>query len=589
MSGMTLRQEKRKYSTTLSSAHSHSSSHSSHLSFVAVSRSGSRIAGFEHTRNEIYLWNRGEGTANWGFGSRSPSPVSGGSCPSNVLLRCQANIVSLAFSYDSERLLGCCRSGEITVWNVGKVWRRLLLDKVDLMYHYLTLILNDIFLLQNVSKSSIVDLKEKFAVTFADEANEESVRVLTIDTKGFLRLFTGLAGDEDHQFSLDLRRHLSTYHETADTSSKSLMPVSPLRLNITSCDIAPSGEILMGTNAAEVFYYHAAVGGVNGEQPQRLLRQIHGVEEALPEIVNHVHFIPGTSTHFISISDTIISFFAHKPTTTTSTRTSSFKKQDIPLHMLIDLLNREAGITLDNNNNQQQSNATAKIDSFQFVPSLSWLVFWSNVGHLFVFNYADSSFVFKTYLNNTRITCIDFNAPSKTNTDDRQVMVVATSSKFIYTFRITHSTSDVKLEVGPTLSSKVIPRSCRVAPDRTFIVVGDDNGGLSRRSTNVRPIGTEVWRVVNAHFSWVHDLVISPCQRFILSASESVKLWSAVNGTLLQAFMTNGRVFRLLARFPLADNHNQNLDAQKLSNGGPKVTVVTVTDASTLYILRTLP
>lgn len=121
MSGVKLTQEKRKYSTTLSSAHSQSSSHSSHISFVAVSRSGNRIAGFEHTRNEIYLWNRGDEAANWGFGSRSPSPVSGGCCPSNVLLRCQANIVALAFSNDSERLLGCCRSGEVTVWNVGTV------------------------------------------------------------------------------------------------------------------------------------------------------------------------------------------------------------------------------------------------------------------------------------------------------------------------------------------------------------------------------------------------------------------------------------------------------------------------------------
>lgn len=441
-------------------------------------------------------------------------------------------------------------------------------------------------MLQNVSKSSIVDLKDKFAVTFADKTNDESVCVLTIDTKGFLRLFTGLAGDEDRQFSLDMRHHLSTYHETVRTTSKNLMPVSPLRLNITCCDIAPSGDILMGTNAAEVFYYKNETSSVNGETTRRLLRQIHGVE-ASPEIVNHVHFVPGTSTHFISISDTIISFFAYEPPQTSTTNSPSFIKRNISLHMLIEHLNQKAGALLDNNNNQ----TNAKIEFFQFVPSLSWLVFWSNFGHFFVFNYADNYFVYETYLNNALITCVDFSAASKTTVDNlrRQVMVVATSSKLIYTFRITESSSDgVQVTEGPILLSKVIPRSCRVAPDKTFIVVGDDTGGLCRRSTNTRPMGAEVWRVVNAHSAWVNDLLISPCQRFIISASESVKLWNALDGSLLQAFMTHGSVSRLLARFPFENNNNQNVN-NEFRGRTPKVTVVTVTDASTLYILRTLP
>lgn len=567
--GINLTEEKRKYSTTLSSQHSHSS-HSSHLSFVAVSRQGHRIAGFEHTRNEIYLWNRGDGTANWGFGSRSPSPVSGGCCPSSVLLRCQPNIVSLAFSSDSERLLGCCRSGEVTVWNVGK----------------------------NVTKSSIVDLKNKFAVAFADKEKDDSVRVLTIDTKGFLRLFSGLEGDEDRQFSQDLRAHLSAFTDVAGSEAGKLMPVSPLRLNITCCDIALTGEVVFGTNAGEVFYYRTA-GDDKNNSNSRLLREMHGSDKANPEIVNHVHFRPGTSTHLISISDRCISFMGFlssspSPSTVKGDTSSGHKpfkalveKNNISLDLLLRSMNKEAKQELFRLGDDQ-----IKLDECRFVAERSWLLFWTTTGHLWVFDYTASAIIYSTYLNNARITSIDLSSVNRET--GQQVMVVATSSKSIYPFRIRadNQTEAEPIKENPVLASKVLPRSIRVAPDRTFIIVGDDGGGLARR------IGSVEWQVPNAHTGWVHDLVISPDQRFLLSASESVKLWSAFDGTLLQSFMTHGSVNRLVTRFPSSPlpllDRNQNPISRAGgggggdSSGGPKVTVVTVTDASELYILRTL-
>ena len=108
--------EKRKYSL---SSHQSGTGTSNHLSFVVVSKSGHRIAVFEHTRNEIYFWNRGDTAACWGFGSRSSSPI--GSNFYNTSLRCHSNIVNLSFTDDEERLIACCRSGDITIWDIGKV------------------------------------------------------------------------------------------------------------------------------------------------------------------------------------------------------------------------------------------------------------------------------------------------------------------------------------------------------------------------------------------------------------------------------------------------------------------------------------
>lgn len=451
-------------------------------------------------------------------------------------------------------------------------------------------------LLQNVQKTSIVDLKKHFSVCFSDSSNDDSVSILTIDTKGFLRLFTGLEGDEDRDFSLKLRQQLAAEREI-NGKLGSLHPIpTPLRLDITSCSLASNSEIIFGTNAGDVFYYAHST----------LTRLLHGLEKTgtVPktETVHDCEFLPcpSSGTSFFSLSDSCISFFTKRNLDLNQNETLSFAKSCLLLSDLIieQNINAENPIPF--------SLEGISLDSFKILSDLSWIVFWSNAGNLFVYSSVTKEIVFSDYLNNTRITSVDVSA-ADTSDQRRRILIVSTTDKSILIYRITRNSITGVNQMAPGRSfplNPTIPRSTRISPDKSFLIIGDDAGGLMCRSTDRAPLGAILWHRPDAHSSWIHDLGISPDQRYLLSASESVKLWSAIDGALLQSFMTHGTVCRLLTRFPTAHNsstkevdsqkkarHDANMNPQIANSHsvstGPKVTVVTVTDASTLYILRT--
>src|SRR5690606_5004013 len=73
-----------------------------YVSLCAVSASGKRIAGFETTRSEIFLWNRNS--------------------PSNFFfVRSLATIVALNFSQDEKYLFALNERAEITLWELNEV------------------------------------------------------------------------------------------------------------------------------------------------------------------------------------------------------------------------------------------------------------------------------------------------------------------------------------------------------------------------------------------------------------------------------------------------------------------------------------
>ena len=413
------------------------------------------------------------------------------------------------------------------------------------------------------------------------------MNILTIDTKGFLRLFSGLAGNEDKNFSINLRQCLSEYHGNISANINK----DSINLDITCCDISTNGEVIFGTSSGDIFYFDQ-----NVNHKFFLKREQHGSKE-MAELVFDCEFITKDSKDmtvpmmFITLSKNWLCIFI-KELISFETK---FEKKFFLLNNLIDYFRNEHDYI-----DIISGGSTPCFESFRLLHRLFWIVFWSDSGHLFVFNYRECQIIHKEYFGNTNINSVDFSAEDKFRSDSRSAMIVSTCEKEIHIFKIQRSSQNeekfIIAESSRILSLPTIPRTVRIAQDMSFLIVGDDNGGLTCKSTNIRPLGKIVWQQKNAHSNWVLDLTISNDQRFILSSSESVKLWNASDGTLLQTFITLGNVCRLFVFFPSFNNggkqilDNNSLKSIKSNNdkSKPVIIMVTVTDASTLYILRTI-
>lgn len=507
-----------KYSTSFSNVRHRTC----HFSLVAVSHTGTRLAGFEHTKNEIFLWNRAKNNSKSHLG-RSES------ISFNTSVRFHSSIVSLCFSRDEERLLACCRSGEVTVWDIGK----------------------------NLNRTSMVELTKNFSANIS----ESSVTILAIDTKGFLRLFNGFQGDEDKTFSHKLRKKLQILFDNNDQCPDIEMP----SLDITCCSLFEANQFIFGTNCGKLFHYDLKSTNLlhyNQEQ-----HSTSNNEEYFDcEFIDSCTFIAATrqSISIFKIDEQLKSINLD---------------QTLSLFQTLEML-------------MFISPSNCHIQSFRYIAKLSWIIFWSNNGHLIVYDVLTKKIVNNDYLDhNTLITSVDLSSELD-HTTKRRAMIVSTAQKTIRVYIIRQRDQRFDIEIGPTMPSiNQIPRSVRLASDAKFLIVGDDKGGLRCLCTDRRPLGNVEWYREMAHQNWVNDLIISPDNKFILSACESIKLWSAKDGTLLQSFPNQSNVHRLIVRFNSTnddyDNENIVLPSSDCNSYRPKVTIVTVTDSRMLYILKT--
>lgn len=90
---------------------------SGYISLCAVSKDGKLIAGFETTRNEIYLWNRNV-------------------VKSHLCFYTFSTILTLSFSENEKSLFALNSKNEITLWDLKEVFNPVILN---LLFNFIDL------------------------------------------------------------------------------------------------------------------------------------------------------------------------------------------------------------------------------------------------------------------------------------------------------------------------------------------------------------------------------------------------------------------------------------------------------------------
>lgn len=380
-----------------------------------------------------------------------------------------------------------------------------------------------------------MDLKDNFSATFKKNGSE--LNVLTIDNKGFLRLYMDRLGIEDKKFKDILKEKLST-------KTTKLQP----KMNIISCDISPKGLSIFGTDDGQVFFYDHANSKLISYRHENNQEEIFNCEFA-PE-----HELSEDDITFITMSQNEICFY----------RVSLELKEIIHY------------FTFKSSRYEYQ----AQHESFYFVSPFK-LIACSNAGECAFLDFIDPT----TLDNNSgyfklssKITCVHSFRYSLIG----HFIIIAFVESFLFLFRWENGNS-ISIIKRNSLPKNELPRCCQICSQ--YIVYGTDNGNIcqipceqfysdeeymTNSSTNCS------WIVNHTHLNWILQLAISPDERFIISAADSIKLWRN-DGILLQTFITHGNVSRFFVHF---DENNDDMEPNL------KLKLVTLADKKSLYILE---
>lgn len=152
---------------------------------------------------------------------------------------------------------------------------------------------------------------------------------------------------------------------------------------------------------------------------------------------------------------------------------------------------------------------------------------------------------------------------------------------------------------GETLATRAdfqlgqITRVVRVGSTR--LLCGTDDGKIIKLSYKHEPKISGP-TLVHSTTCQVGDLAFSSDERFIISACDSIKLWSADEGSLLRTFFLNRPVKQMFVHFSNPELHEQQngangqIDTNNNNNPQepfPDITVAAITDKK-LFILRKL-
>ncbi|XP_075676256.1 uncharacterized protein LOC113796506 [Dermatophagoides pteronyssinus] len=500
-----------------------------YISICAVSSDGKQIAGFETTRNEIYLWKR-----------KHQHTIN--------CFHTLSSIVTLTFSMNERCLFTLNSRNEIAFWDLG----------------------------QFPPITSVVELKEDFAAIY----DESILSVLTIDKKGFLRLFHDKYGDEDKKFKENLKQKLDEFFsakngdEVNNNYQHLLQPIT----NILCCDISKKNRSIFGTNCGRIFYYDNSQG--------QLISYRYDYEEII-----ECRFLPETN------DDDTIRLIA------ISKKSINQYRIDNEIDQLIHYHTYNSSIILAEN---------TSFESIRFISSKLMIILTDDSDFIiFNFDSLEEIFCIPNSRFRSKITNID-----SCLLDDCHLIAISLAQHRFGCLTITTDTNEISLQFWSTMKNET-PRCCRVCSE--FIVIGCDNGNIYlydwQQLEDKKPFPK--WEVQHSQDLWITHLDISNDKRFIISAADSIKLWLSIDGTLLQTFITHGKVSRLFVHYVnnlnlndseyfSSKNHNNNgynsNDEHQLSENGDQInheitspiydelnlniTIAAITDTKSLYILQ---
>ncbi|UXI22065.1 Glucose-6-phosphate 1-dehydrogenase [Sarcoptes scabiei] len=467
-----------------------------YISIVACSSNGNLIAGFEITRNEIYLWKRN-------------NPVS------HFFLHTFASIITMSFGYNDQCLFTLNSKSKITLWDIK----------------------------DNDQKISLVELKDKFATVIDSE--QKDLSILTIDKSGFLRLFRTLSGVEDKNFNTNLQRELRSFGKLDGTNETGSNELIRPRINIQCCDLSPNGQAIFGTDTGQTFFYRNCDHFLY-EFNSKLFQT--ETDRSIDEIIQ-IKFLH--SDHKPSSDQIVFVTFTQKKFTVYKfNNPAPLSSSDAEIRNQIELENFVR--------KSYDPEPDERFESIYFV-STSIILLWSQMNNFYLFELEDQNqanltdkfnFIQCYGLNNSKITDIhSFRMPQ-----NDYLMTITLAQNRLIVLNLDLETKSFLL-LNSLQLLKNVPRCCRICSK--FISYGCDNGDIYLlNSLQIDQDGEEkIFPFLigkHSQSSWVSHLAISSCENFLISASDSIKLWSIdakFHGTLLQTFVTQGSISQLFVCF----------------------------------------
>lgn len=349
-------------------------------------------------------------------------------------------------------------------------------------------------------------------------------------------------GLENRKFGNFLRHNLQPFHDEL------------LALKVMCCDINSDGYILFATNSSQVFLSNTTMF--------EFFNQTHSGNET----VFDCKFVSGkneypNSVRMVTISDHFINIFLF------NTLDKTFNK----IH------------TFDTSTYRQD-----EFDCFKklhVIPNSNWIFYYLKSDSFGIYDFMKFDLFKKGRLEST-ITSVDFYHEEK----DIHLILLTTTNKLLILLKINSN----KCQNAKTLRLEVenLPRCCSIR--KNTLVYGCDNGNIYRlnydKSLCASIHNRCIWKGEHSNGNcWVTDIAVSIDEQFIISAADSIKLWQTSDGKLLQTFVLDGSVSQMFVQFKLNDDQTNitNFDRNNNNEQYPDTTVVTVTDANLLYILRT--